>query len=114
MGVIGVYEFVWAKTETANSQLPTANHLIIRCSSADPVPHQLDLRVAEERSALRHAVARGAGAGGVAGEIRIVGGAARDELDAGDLGARHVDDVAVGAAGSEDQPLLPAEGIVAA
>src|SRR5437763_920731 len=134
MGVIGVYAFVCPNASAANKMqnaecrmqtrillLPRLHSAfcilhssVIRCSSADPIAHQLDLRVGQVRSALRHAVAGDAGAGDLAIEVRVGGIARRDELERRHLGARHVDDVGVPAVGGEDQSLLAAERIVAA
>jgi len=86
----------------------------MRCSSPDPVPHELDLRVAQVRAALRHAVAGDAGAGDLPVEIRVGGIERRDAAEPRHLDARVVHGLAVALRGGEDLVRLPSDEVMAA
>src|ERR1051325_335662 len=106
-GMMGTY-CSYAKAAVAAKRVAAKIDLVIRCPSADPVAHELCLRVVEVRAALRHAVAGDAGAGDLAVEIRIRRIARRDAEELRHLRAGDADGVGVGAAAGEDEVLLTA------
>src|SRR5260221_7015503 len=92
---------------------PSSFRSIIRCSSADPVANELDLRVGQRRLPLRHAVTGDARAGDLAVEIRVGGVEGGDAQQRGHLDARLADGVDEALSVAEDHALLSAERVVA-
>src|SRR3954451_15527111 len=103
-GRVGVYGLSCAKTLKADRRMQkTALRLIIRSPSADPVAHQLDLRVVQKRAALRHPIACDSGARNLAVQIRIRRIARRNPRKARRLDARYADRHRIRPSGGEEE-----------
>src|SRR5579872_1679357 len=111
---MGVYWFCASAVAATNNEPQTTSHLIIGCASSNPIANELDLRVGQVGTALRHPIAGDSGAGDFSIEIRIGEVARHDALQRRHFGARNVDRLGIRRTGCEQLVLLVRDAVMTA
>src|SRR5687768_10724538 len=87
--------------------------LVIRCSSADPVADEQNLRIVQIRTTLWHPLTVDARAHDLAVQVRVVRTSRLNAIECRILCCRPIHDVRISLTGDEDHSFLPAQRVMA-